>query len=131
LSGTVASGLSVARQLCYLQRLMVLRWISRSGDFGGMFFHQGKPYFLHFGRLIGGHLSKYVTVSVKLSHELKEKLEKLGIKPSKLLRKAIEEELRRREVERIKAEIMDLKPVLDRISAKEVVKSIREYRESR
>ncbi len=76
-------------------------------------------------------MSKYVTVSVKLSHELKEKLEKLGIKPSKLLRKAIEEELRRREVERIKAEIMNLKPVLDRIPAKEVVKLIREDRESR
>ncbi|MEM2107237.1 MAG: hypothetical protein QXV46_05440 [Candidatus Bathyarchaeia archaeon] len=76
-------------------------------------------------------MGKYATVSVKLPHELKEKIEKLGVKPSKLLRKAIEEELRRREVEAIKDDLMKLKPALDKITIERVVGSIREDRESR
>lgn len=76
-------------------------------------------------------MGKYATVSVKLPQELKEKIEKLGVKPSKLLRKAIEEELRRREVEAIKDDLMKLKPVLDKITIERVVGSIREDRESR
>jgi post-segregation antitoxin (ccd killing protein) len=72
-----------------------------------------------------------VTVSVKVPIELKEKIKKLGIKPSNLLRKAIEEEVRSREVERIKGEIEELKPLLSKISIEEVAKSIREDREQR
>ena len=43
-------------------------------------------------------MGKYVTVSVKIPVKLKEKLEKYGIKPFTLLKKAIEEELRNREI---------------------------------
>jgi hypothetical protein len=66
-----------------------------------------------------------VTISVKVPIELK-KIKKLGIKPSNLLRKAIEEEVRSREVERIKREIEELK--LSKISIEDVTKSIREQR---
>jgi len=52
----------------------------------------------------------------------------LKIKPSKLLRKAIEDEVRRREAERLKEEIERLKPVLDKVSIEEVVKGVREDR---
>lgn len=76
-------------------------------------------------------MGKYVTVSVKIPIELKEKVEKLGIKPSKLLRRAIEEEVRKGEVRRLKDEIKALKPVLDKIPIEDVVKSIREDRDSR
>jgi len=76
-------------------------------------------------------MGKYITVSVKIPLELKEKLDKLSVKPSKLLRKAIEQELKKREVEIIKEEIEGLKPVLSKISMKDVLKSIREDRESR
>jgi len=72
-----------------------------------------------------------VTISVKVPIELKEKIKKLGIKPSNLLRKAIEEEVRSREVERIKGEIEELKPLLSKISIEDVTKSIREDREQR
>lgn len=75
--------------------------------------------------------SKYATVSVKVPTKLKEELEKLGIKPSRLLRRAIEEEIRRREVEKIKREIESLKPALEKISIEDVVKSIRADREQR
>ncbi|MBS7623065.1 hypothetical protein KEJ39_05245 [Candidatus Bathyarchaeota archaeon] len=73
----------------------------------------------------------YATVSVKVPVKLKQELEKLGIKPSKLLKKAIEEEIRRREVEKVRREIESLKPTLEKISMEDIVKSIREDREQR
>ena len=73
-------------------------------------------------------MSKYTTVSTKIPQELKEKMKELKIKPSKLLRKAIEDEIRRREAERLKGEIERLKPVLDKVSLEQVVKGIREDR---
>ena len=46
-------------------------------------------------------LGKYVTVSTKIPEELKRRMIKLGIKPSSFLRKAIEEEIKKREIRRI------------------------------
>ncbi|MDH7477483.1 MAG: type II toxin-antitoxin system CcdA family antitoxin [Candidatus Bathyarchaeota archaeon] len=73
-------------------------------------------------------MSKYTTVSTKIPQEIKEKMKELKIKPSKLLRKAIEDEIRRREAEKLKEEIEKLKPVLDKVSMEEVVKGLREDR---
>jgi len=73
-------------------------------------------------------LSKVVTVSTKIPIELKEKLKQLKIKPSKLLRKALEDEVRRREAQKLKVDIEKLKPTLDRVSIDDIVKSIREDR---
>jgi len=76
-------------------------------------------------------LSKYTTVSTKIPQELKEKMKELRIKPSRLLRKAIEDEIRRREAEKVKEEIERLRPVLDKVNIEEVVKGIREDRTRR
>jgi len=76
-------------------------------------------------------LSKYATVSVKVPTELKKELDKLGIKPSKLLRRAIQDEIRRRGVEKIRREIESLRPALAKISIEDFVRSIREDREQR
>jgi post-segregation antitoxin (ccd killing protein) len=73
-------------------------------------------------------LSKYTTVSTKISQELKEKMKELKIKPSRLLRKAIEDEIRRKEAEKLKEEIERVKPVLDKVNMEDVVKSVREDR---
>jgi post-segregation antitoxin (ccd killing protein) len=78
--------------------------------------------------LIGENLSKYTTVSTKIPLELKEKMKELKIKPSKLLRKAIEDEIKRRETEKLKEELEKLRPVLDKVSMEEIVESIREDR---
>ena len=72
-----------------------------------------------------------VTVSTKIPKQLKEKIQKFKIKPSKILRKALEDEVKKREVEELKAEIERLKPILEKISVEDVVKSIREDRDSR
>lgn len=76
-------------------------------------------------------MGKYTTISVKVPLEVKEKLEKLGIKPSQVLKKAIMEELRTREIEEMENEVEELKDVLNRFSREFIVKSIREDRESR
>ncbi len=76
-------------------------------------------------------LADCVTVSTKIPKSLKEKMVKLKIKPSKLLRRAIEEEVKRREIEELKDQITKLKPILDKISIEDVVKGIREDRDSR
>ena len=74
-------------------------------------------------------MAKYETVSVKVPAEIKQKLKKYGIKPSKLLRKTLEQEIRRREIEEIKIEIQKLGDALDRIDMADVVSTIREDRE--
>ncbi|MEM2438924.1 MAG: hypothetical protein QW093_06305 [Candidatus Bathyarchaeia archaeon] len=76
-------------------------------------------------------MGKYVTVSVKVPREVKERLERLGIKPSQLLKNAIIEELRRREIEDLRRRIEEAKPILNKISIEYVVKSIREDRMGR
>ena len=76
----------------------------------------------------GENLSKSVTVSTKIPKQLKEKIKQLNIKPSKLLRKAIEDEIRRREAEKLKEDIEKLKPTLNKVSVEDIVKGIREDR---
>jgi len=76
-------------------------------------------------------MGKYVTVSVKVPLEVKKRLEELGIKPSEVLRRAIEEELERRELEEIEKELGKLSSVLSKFSKDFIVESVREDRESR
>ena len=76
-------------------------------------------------------MAKYETVSVKVPAEMKQKLKKYGIKPSKLLRKTLEQEIRKREIEEIKTEIQDLGDALTRIDMTDVVSTIRTDRDKR
>jgi post-segregation antitoxin (ccd killing protein) len=76
-------------------------------------------------------MGRYSTVSTKIPAELREKMEKLKIKPSRVLRKAIEEEVKKKEAEKLKLEIEKLKPILSRVSTEEATKSVREDRERR
>ena len=81
--------------------------------------------------LLGENLTQCVTVSTKIPKQLKEKIQRLKIKPSKILRKALEDEVKKREMEELKEEINKLKPVLEKVSMDDIVKSIREHRENR
>ncbi len=76
-------------------------------------------------------VAKYETVSVKVPAEVKQKMRKYGIKPSKLLRETLEQEIRKREIEEIKSEIQELGDALDRIDMAQVVSTIRADRETR
>ncbi|MBS7635403.1 hypothetical protein KEJ34_08005 [Candidatus Bathyarchaeota archaeon] len=76
-------------------------------------------------------MGRYETISAKVPSELKELMKQLGIKPSEVLRKAIEDEVRKRQVQKIKEEVREIKGVLDRIPMEDVVRSIRVDREQR
>ncbi len=76
-------------------------------------------------------MAKHETVSVKVPAEVKQKMRKYGIKPSKLLRETLEQEIRKREIEEIKSEIQELSDALDRIDMAQVLSTIRADRETR
>ena len=58
-------------------------------------------------------------------------MQRYKIKPAKVMRRAIEDEVKRREIDELKAEIEKLKPTLEKISIDDIVKSIREDRDTR
>mgnify|MGYP001773027033 CR=1 FL=1 len=76
-------------------------------------------------------MGNYVTVSTKVRRELKEEAERLGIRVSEFLRRALEEEVARRMLESLEKELSQLQHVLDKIDVGRAVKSIREDREGR
>jgi post-segregation antitoxin (ccd killing protein) len=76
-------------------------------------------------------MGSYVTVSVKVRREVIERARTLGIDVSGLLRRALEEEVERRELERLKQRLEGLKDALEAIDVERVVRHIREDRESR
>jgi len=71
----------------------------------------------------------YVTVSDKIDRELYEKLKRYGIQVSRVVRKALEEEVRRAEEEEVKKLLERMGCILEKIPSEEIVKSIRESRE--
>ena len=91
----------------------------------------GNIFYLLLILLFCEKLPQCVTVSTKIPKQLKEKMRILKIKPSKILRKAIEDEIKRKEAEQLRDEIDKLKPILEKVSMEDVIKSIREDRDSR
>jgi hypothetical protein len=72
-----------------------------------------------------------VTISVRIPKEVREELGRYKVKISEVVRRALEEEIRRRrreELERVAEELGDL---LAKIPDERIVKSIREMRGSR
>jgi len=76
-------------------------------------------------------LSRYVTVSVKIPEDLKDRMKKLGIKPAQVLRKAIEDKVRKEEAKLLDKKLERMWPVLDKVSSEEAVRSVREDRDHR
>jgi len=76
-------------------------------------------------------LGSYVTISTKVRKEFVDEAKKLGINISSTLRKALEEEVRKRRLEILKARLNELSGALDKIDTNEVIKIIREDRDSR
>jgi antitoxin CcdA len=72
-----------------------------------------------------------VTVSVRIPRELKDKVDRYGVKISEVVRRALEEEVRRRELEEVLKAAEELGDLLSRISEEEILSTIREVREGR
>ena len=73
----------------------------------------------------------YVTVSAKVRRELYLKLKKYGVPISKVIRAALEEEVRKREEKEVRAALSRAQEILSRIPSAEIVEAIRASREER
>jgi len=76
-------------------------------------------------------MGRYVTVSTKIRRELLEEAKRLGINVSELLRRALEEEIRRHRLISLEESLKRMHNVLNKIDVNEVVELIREDRETR
>jgi len=76
-------------------------------------------------------MSKYITVSAKVPKELKEKMREMNINISQLVRRAIEEEVKRREENKLRILAAEASQALKKIPPEEITKVIRETREQR
>jgi Post-segregation antitoxin CcdA. len=73
----------------------------------------------------------YVTVSVKVRRNVVERARALGIDISELVRRVLEEEVSRRELELIRKRLDELRDALSALDVDRVVKHIREDRKGR
>ncbi len=73
-------------------------------------------------------MDKYVTVSAKVRRELKEEAERLGIRISEVIRRSLEEEVRKRKLEIIRKKLEEIGDVLEKLDVDRLVKHIREDR---
>jgi len=69
-------------------------------------------------------------VSVKVRRDLVERARALGVSMQGVVRRAIEEGVRRRELELIKKKLESVKDLLDQVDIDRIVESIREDRAS-
>jgi predicted transcriptional regulator len=74
-------------------------------------------------------MGDYVVVATKIPRRLKELADELGIKPSHVMRKALEDEVRRRLLENLEKRAIELKKRLPEIPDEEIAELIREDRE--
>jgi Mg/Co/Ni transporter MgtE len=74
---------------------------------------------------------RYVTISVKIPRELKELMDKYGIKPSTVIRRALEEEVKKKILEEAENKTKELVTKATHISDEEIARIIREDRDGR
>jgi len=72
-----------------------------------------------------------VVVSVRIPRELKLKAKAYGINISEILRKALEEEIRKRELEEIKDLLRKFRSGMQGVRKEDIVTTIRELREEK
>jgi ribose 1,5-bisphosphokinase PhnN len=77
------------------------------------------------------YLTKTVTVSAKITVELRKKLTELGVKPSETIRRALEREVEERTREKLQETIENAGKILSKVDREDWVKSLRESREER
>jgi len=76
-------------------------------------------------------MGKYVTVSAKIPEDLRRRARELNINISRLIRMAIEREVKLREEELLRKMAKEASQVLRKIPQAEIVKAVRETREQR
>jgi len=76
-------------------------------------------------------LTEYVTVSAKIPKELRRKLAELGIKPSEVIRRALEAEVEKRTMALLREKVEKAAGIISRIGVENWVRAVRESRDER
>ena len=76
-------------------------------------------------------LNSLVVVTGKVPKELRDRARKLGINISRVIRKALEEAVRKKEEELFKKSLDECAKILSKVDINRIVRSIREDRERR
>jgi len=76
-------------------------------------------------------MADYVTVSARIRREMKDEMDRLGIKPSEVIRKAIEVSIQKKKMKLLKAKLKEAGEILRKIGEEEWVEAVRESREER
>jgi len=74
-------------------------------------------------------MKTYATVSAKVSQRERDELKKLGLKPTEIIRRAVQEEIRRARNKELMEKMRRIAPVVKKLNVDEILSDIREDRE--
>ena len=74
-------------------------------------------------------MKRYTTISAKIPEEEREEIKKLGLNPTVIIRKAVEEEIRRARNKDLIEKMKRVAPIISKLNLDEIVSDIREDRE--
>lgn len=74
---------------------------------------------------------RYITVSAKIDEKLWKKIKELGIKPSKVIRDALEKEVERKIIEKLYKDIEKISEIILEVGKENWIKAVRESRDER
>jgi len=74
-------------------------------------------------------MKTYATVSAKVSKKERDELKKLGLKPTEVIRRAVQEEIRRAKNKELMEKMRRMAPVVKKLNMDEIVSDIRKDRE--
>ncbi len=73
-------------------------------------------------------MQRYVTISAKIPSSLRQRMRRLGIRPSKVFRVGLDEELKKGQALELIKKAQKARKILQRIPIEEVVEGLREDR---
>ena len=74
-------------------------------------------------------MKMYTTISAKISEEEREELKKLGLNPTVIIRKAVQDEIRKARNKDLIEKMKKVAPIISKLKLDEIVSDIREDRE--
>ena len=74
-------------------------------------------------------MKRYTTISAKIPEEERDEIKKLGLNPTSIIRKAVQEEIRRARNNDLIEKMKKVAPILSKLNLDEIVSDIREDRE--
>jgi len=74
-------------------------------------------------------MKTYATVSAKVSKKERDELKKLGLKPTEVIRRAVQEEIRRAKNKELREKMRRIAPIVKKLNMDEIVSDIRKDRE--